>query len=156
MEEDFRKINSSFYEERFEDTISLVNQGYDRLSEIESSQTTLKLYYDATTKSIKKFLVDNWKRIAAIFGIFLILLIAFWKTLKLVRVKRKISKLNLQKETLNRLIKKLQEGYFGSKKISETEFSVKMERFKEMIRDIDRQIPLLKEEIARLGDKYKK
>ena len=44
-------------------------------------------------------------------------------------------------------MKKLQSGYFKTKNISETEYYSKTDRFKEMVRDIDRQIPLLKEQL---------
>ncbi len=151
MEQNYQKILLTFNEERFEETIQLINQGYETLTEIEASQTTLKLFYETTTRTIKDFFKENWKLLSIITGTTIILLIIFWTTLKRIRIKLKIRNLEIQKNSLNELIKKLQYDYFKTKKLSETEFRVKLQTFKEMIRDIDRQIPLLKEEIMKLG-----
>ena len=67
-----------------------------------------------------------------------------------MKIKKEINALNVRKRTLNDLIKKLQKSYFGSKTMSETEYRVKLEKFKNMIRDVDRQIPLLNEELVKL------
>ena len=52
-----------FDEERFEETITLVDEGYKRLSEIEASQTTVRLFYSTTTKTLKTFFIENWKKL---------------------------------------------------------------------------------------------
>lgn len=59
--------------------------------------------------------------------------------------------MQIQKGILSELIKKLQTNYFKDKKISETEYKVKLEAFKEMIRDLDRKIPLLREKLIKIG-----
>ena len=150
MEKDYQKIINSFNEERFEETIKLINQGYKTLIEIEASQTKLRLFYNTITSSLKNFLKENWKKLSIISIVIIIILTIFWATLKRLRIKLKIRKLETKKQTLYNLIKKLQYEYFKTKKLSEIEFRVKIQTFKEMIRDIDRQIPLLKEEIFKL------
>jgi hypothetical protein len=159
FESDYNAIEMSFREERFEDTLTLIDQGYNKLSELQASQTTIKLFYETTSKTLKQFFVSNWdKLISANFYesvyfyclVIIVLLIIFWTTLKRLRLRSKIKHLLLQKATLNDLLKKLQLDYFKLKKISDMEYKVKTERFKEMIRDIDRQIPLLKESLAKI------
>ncbi|MDO8460683.1 MAG: hypothetical protein Q7S74_06240 [Nanoarchaeota archaeon] len=153
MQEDYDNILRSFQEERFEDTLNLIEKGYKRMSEIESTQTSAKLFYESTTRSIKSFFIDNWEEILITCAVAIFLLIFFWKSIRKVRVKLKLRNLALQKQTLNKLIQKLQDDYFMTKTLSETEYHIKLEKFKEMIRDIDRQIPLLKEEFMKLAAK---
>ncbi len=147
-------IQRSFKEERFEDTLQLIDQGYAKMSEVQASQTAAKVFARAISGTLTNFFKENWRYIASIGGAIIILIIFFWRTILKVRVKLKINNLNLQKKTLSNLIKKLQTDYFKLGKISETEYKVKSEKFKEMIRDIDRQIPLLKEEMLKI-DKNK-
>lgn len=154
MDRDYNEILKSFREERFEDTIKLVNLGYQRISEIQSSQTAVKLFYASTTQTIKNFFIKNWlKLLIAVVAIFLFLLI-FWKTLSKIRLKMEFNSLIMQKKTLYELIKQIQLDYFKKKTLSESEFRTKLKKFEEMIRDIERQIPLIREDMMKLG--YKK
>ena len=150
FEPDYQAIENSFNDERFEDTLTLIDKAYTQLSEIQASQTAVKLFYETTSRNLKTFLLENWIKIAVIAISFVLAFLISWTTIRKLRVKSKIEHLMLEKSTLNSLIKKLQNDYFKLKKISETEYKVKIERFKEMIRDIDRQIPLLKETLVKL------
>lgn len=153
MDDTYNAIIASFNEQRFEDTLTLIDKGYTQISDIQSSQTSLKLFYETTSRSIKQFIQDNWKTISITLAIIIIILAISCTSIRRFRVRSKINHLTLQKATLNELIKKMQTEYFKSKKISETEYQVKTKRFKEMIRDVDRQIPLLKEKLFKLEKK---
>lgn len=150
MQQQYDDIQNSFKDERFEDTLTLIDKGYQSISDIQASQTAVKLFYDSTTNTLKKFFVDNWIKLSIILIIAVAALIISWTTIRKARIKSKINHLILEKATLNDLIKKMQYSYFKTMSLSETEYKVKTERFKEMIRDIDRQIPLLKEELVKL------
>jgi hypothetical protein len=149
----YEKVLLSFEEERFEETIVLIDGGYEELSEIESSQTTLNLFYSTTTKTIKSFFINNWKKILIISCIALVALIIFWKTVRLSIINAKIKSLKLQKDVLKNLIGRTQGEYFGTKRMSESEYTIKIQRFKDLIRDIDRKIPLLREELIKVNKK---
>ena len=150
MEEDYQEILDSYDGERFEETPSLINLGYSKLSEIESSQTTLNLFYQTTTQTLKNFFINNWLQILIFFGILLLLFLIFKTSIALFLTSRKIKQLELEKISLFELIKKTQKAYFDSKTMSEIEFSVKIKTFKNMIRDIDRRIPELRERLIKL------
>ena len=147
---DYDKIIKSFEEERFEETLSLIDQGYISLSEAESSQTTLKLFYKTSTENIKYFFIENWRKIIIVLLAAIIVLTIFWRTLIRFRIRMKLYNLSLREKSINNLIKKMQFDYFRKKTLSETEYRVKLEKFKEMIRDIKRQIPALKEELIKI------
>ena len=61
MDPEYNAIIKSFSDERFEDTPDLIDKGYQKLSDLQASQTTLKLFYDTTSRSIKQFAIDNAK-----------------------------------------------------------------------------------------------
>lgn len=150
MSKEYNAVIQSFDEERFEDTVSLIDVAYKKLSEVQSSQTALKLFYDTTTRSIKDFFKENWKTLSIGFIVIVILLVVFWKAFRRYLLSRKLNHLYIQKKSVEGLIKKIQFNYFETKKMSESEFSVKLSAFKEMIRNIDGQIPEVRESLARL------
>jgi len=151
FEEDYKKILTSFKEERFEDTSSLINEGYTKLSEIQSQQTTFRLFYETTSKTLKNFMLNNWKKISITLIIIFVLLLIFWRAIRMAWINSRIRYLHVQREAINSLIKNLQKNYFGQGKISELEYKTKLKRYKELTLDIERQIPLLREELAKLG-----
>ena len=158
--EHYKRTLTSFEEERFEETLELIEDGYVKISEAQASQTALKLFYETTSRTLKAFFQKNWKKMVITAAVILVLLIIFWTTIKRIRINMKIRTLEIRKETLNHLIKQLQGDYFKKKKLSEMAYKVKLRSFKDMILDIDRQIPLLKEKVEKLkkttGFKYKK
>jgi hypothetical protein len=156
LEQAYNKIKLAFQEERFEDSLTLIDEGYAKLSEVQSKQTTARLLYSATTRTLKNFIQTNWKIILTFLVVIILILIVFQTAIRQYLIKKKINNLYIRKDTLNSLVKKLQNDYFKTKKISETEYHVKTDKFKEMIRDIDRQIPLLKEDLAKVSKADKK
>ncbi len=153
MNDEYNQIIGSFNDERFEDTIELIKTGYDRISEIQSSQTALNSFYLATSRTIKNFFKENWLRIIIIISLTLFFILIFWNNLKKLRMRMRFNHLMTQKKALNALIQNMQKSYFKTKKLSETEYDIKLKKFKELIRDIDRQIMVLKEEIFKVKKK---
>lgn len=149
MDETYNLILRSYTEERFEDTLDLIQEGYSRLSEVESSQTAGRLFYETTSRNIKKFFVDNWLKILIFVLIASLSLFLSWNALKKIFIMKKIRDLRTRKDSLNLLVKKTQSDYFRTRKMSEAEFTVKMKTFTDMMRDIDRQLPRLNEDLAR-------
>ncbi len=147
---EYNEILLSFEEERFEETIELINEGYDILSEVQSSQTALKSFYSVTSRSIKGFFIDNWLKLLVGFLVVFVAFLIFRKGISIYWVRRKMDSLKMQRVVLLDLIKKLQRNYFDKKSISEGEYETKTTKFEEMIRDIDRQIPLLKQEMFKI------
>jgi len=153
MQDEYNQIILSFNKERFEDTLILIKQGYNRISEIQSSQTVINAVYKATSRTIKYFFIKNGVKIIIIGCIALFLLFVFWNTLTKLRMRIKLNNLNTQKRAINGLIKEMQGSYFKSKKISENEYKIKLKNYEEFIRDIERQIMVLNEEIFKINKK---
>ncbi len=141
-----QEILKSFKEERYEDTLKLIDEGYKLVSEIEASHTMVNLFYEAVSGRIKRFLINNWKNILVVLAVFTVVGIIFRKPINKIRIKLKLNDLMSQKKSIDRLIRNLQHKYFETKEISESEYHVKITKFKEMLRDVERQIFITKEE----------
>jgi hypothetical protein len=153
MQEEYDLIIQSFKDERFEDTLELIKKGYDRVSEIQSSQAVLNSLYLATSRTLKNFFVNNWLKITIICSIAFFLILIFWNNIKKLMFRIKFNNLLIRKRAINKLLKSIQESYFKTKKLSESEYNIKLKKFKELIRDIDRQIMVLKEEVFKFKKK---
>jgi hypothetical protein len=156
MQDDYNQIISSFSDERFEDTLNLINKGYNRISEIQSSQTAVKMIYLTTSGTIKNFFAKYGLKLLIIIIIVLILTVIFWNTIVKLRMKIKLNNFIIQKKAINGLIKEMQKNYFKTKKMSETEYNVKLKKYEELIRDIDRQVMVLKEEMFKRDKKIRR
>jgi hypothetical protein len=111
----------------------------------------VNLFYETTSRGFKTFIIKNWKSLSIFAAVIILGFIFFRKPIRKWYLNRKLGHLQTQKSSLNSLVKKLQKDYFAKKTLSELAFSVKMKKFKEMIIDIERQIPLLREDLARLS-----
>lgn len=94
-------------------------------------------------------------KIVTISLVVLLLLLIFWNALKRLKQRIELNNFIVQKKAITGLIKEIQNNYFKSKKISESEYRIKLKKFKELIRDIDRRVMLLKEEIFKMNVKSK-
>ena len=67
-------------------------------------------------------------------------------------LRKKIDYLENRKVALKEYLKKTQFDYFQKGKISEADYNLRSKKFAEMIRDIDRDLPLLQEKLIKAGD----
>jgi len=142
--------------ERYEQISGLVDKAYAELSNKRAEYTVLNVFYKNTTRGIKIFLVNNWKLLT---GIILVLIIGFiFYRVRIAKwlIMRKITSLEIRKRTIKELIMQTKKDYFQTGKIPEGDYNIKTKKFAELIRDIDRQIPLLKEELIKIDKKLKK
>lgn len=144
------EIEKEIRNERYEKVGPLIDNAYKEIGNIKASHTALKLFYKSTTRSLERFFQENWIYISSFIVILVILFIVYRKAIRKWQIKRKISKLEIRKATLRDLIMQAQRDYFQYGKISEGLYNIRTKKFAELIRDIDREIPLLKEELVRV------
>ncbi len=150
------EIQQEIESERYENVPDLVDKAYQEIGNVKSSHTTLNLFYDATTRGVKRFFQENGLVFLIVVFLILFLFLLFNKKISSRIIEKKINNLELRRKTLQELIKKTQLDYYQKGTISEGNFSLRTKKFAEFIRDIDREIPLLKEELAKLNLKRKK
>lgn len=144
-------IQNEIRDERYENVPKLIEDAYSEIAAVQSSQTTLKIFSAATARGIKVFIVNNWKVLSTIIIVLAVLGILYRVQISISLLTRKIEKLKNRKKTIKDLVMQTQKDYFQYGKIPEGEYNVKTKKYAELMRDIDRQVPLLQEELAKLN-----
>lgn len=147
------EIELEMKNERYEKISSLVDKTYKQIIEVKARDTSVNAFYQNTRKSLGEFIKEKGIYLAISIVLLVILFFIYKKTIYKRIINKKIEKLELRKKTLKEIIQKTQKDYFQNGKISENEFNIKTKKLAELIRDIDRQIPLLFEDIAKLNKK---
>lgn len=145
----YNEAKNEFYAERYEASMKRVDLAYKKISELEAIQTKIKAIYDATSKSVKDFLNENWKNILITIASFAIAGSILFKKIQILRIKKEIKNLEIRRDAIKKLIAKTQKQYFEDGTLSETSYYIKTKKYGELIRDINRQIPIQKEMLAR-------
>ena len=152
-------VNEAISTERYTEVSALVEKTYTEITTVKSSYTALNIFYASTAKGVMAFLtsknrilqIANWQFLSGLIVFIFILLLVYRIQIRKMRFNKKLTKLINRKKTIKELIMKTQKDYFQYGTIPEGEHNIKTKRFAELIRDIDRQIPLLQEEIAKLS-----
>ena len=147
--ESFEKARQEFYDERYEQSLVLIDNTYQKISEAESSAAQSKIFYIAASKTLANFFIKNWWIILIVVVILLGIYFITKNRIEKYLIKRRIKKLGLEENVLKELITKTQKDYFEKGVISEGNYNIKMKKFSELIRDIHREVPLLKEELEK-------
>ena len=153
-----REISSEINDERYEKVKPLVTRAYAEISDAQSSYSTVNIFYQSTARGFKAFLmtknnifqIKNWQVIVALFLILTFIYSIYRLKIRQMMINRKMEKLQIRKKTIKDLVMRTQKDYFQNGKISEGDYNIKIKKFAELIRDIDRQIPLLQEQLAKI------
>lgn len=158
------KINEAIETERYSEVPALVEKAYTEITLARSTYTALNVFYEATARGVASFLnarnrilyipgfieIKNWHFLLGLFILILILLFIYRIRIMRKILENKLEKLENRRKTIKELVMQTQRDYFQYGKIPEGEYNIKTKRFAELVRDIDRQVPLLKEEIIKL------
>lgn len=143
-------IDFEMASERYEKVQPLIDQAYQEIIDIKAKSTALSMFYESTTAGVKNFVKKHWIAILVTVSILIILFLIFRVQIGAWWIKRKIRSLNLRKQTIKKLMMKAQQGYFQTGNVSESDYQIRIKNWAELVRDIDRDIPMLYEELSRL------
>jgi len=151
----FSSIKKELVNERYEKIPPLIDFAYEEILRVKSENTAFKLFYASTRKTLGNFFKDNLYFFSGFFIVLLVSFLVYRTAILRHAIKTKIRNLEWRKESLKELIGNVQKGYFEKGTISESDYVIRTQNFAEMIRDIDREIPLLKEEVIKLSKRPK-
>lgn len=143
-------IEKEISDERYEKVEQLIDNAYEKIIELKSSYTTLEILRRNTRNALVRFVTENWQIKLITLIILVVLFFAYRTRIEKAIINRRLNSLDIRKKTLKDLIKQTQKDYFEYGKLPEGTYNIRTKKFAEMIRDIDRQIPLLQEELAKL------
>ncbi|MEM4633948.1 MAG: hypothetical protein QW275_02215 [Candidatus Anstonellaceae archaeon] len=137
-----------FEDERFSNVISLAERAHQKIAEAEIEAVRSRTLVDVARRNLEDFIRENWQKIVLLaFGVSMLLFL-FRRQIRIINIKMKINALKTEKAVLENMIKTTQKNYFDGK-INEMSYKIKSRKFSDMIRDINRKIPLLEEELKK-------
>ena len=139
-----------FEDNRFEEAQRLATMSYDKAAKAEADAQRSKTLLESTRKNIEGFLAENWAKIAGAIAVLCIVFFIFQKQIRRFLLKSKMSAILAERAVLESMMKKMQTDYFDNGTLNEMSFHIKTKKFADMIRDINRQIPLIKEELKKI------
>lgn len=139
-----------FRDERYDVAEKRVSEAYDKLFELESSQSRIAAFYASVSDTFGSFLERNQVYIISGLAVFIVFLIIARKKIQTWILKKRLHHLEVKKKILFELIAKAQKEYFDKKALGEDTYKIKISKFEELVRDLDRQIPLVKEELEKV------
>jgi len=143
----YLEAKAEFESERYDESMALVSKAYDKISEMEAVDTKVKAVYEAASRGIFGFVKENKKEIISVLLIFCVAVAITYERFTIHLTKRKIADLERRGYTIKQLIGKTQKEYFEGEKMSEISYNIRIKKYGEMLREINREIPLLKESI---------
>ena len=144
-----------FETERFELVLEEIDKAYVRMSELEAFETKIRAAYEATTRTITNFIWNIRHYLMAMFVLLGIMFLLGRKQFRKYKIRKKIRNLEFRKEVIKDLIAKAQKEYFEDNTLSEAVYHIRTKKYAELIRDINRQKPLLEEQLAMINKKKK-
>jgi hypothetical protein len=143
----YNQSREAFNSERYEESLKLIEKTYEKISEMEAFDTKLKAFSDAVSKGVINFIKKNWKIISIIIIVIALISILTYDKIRIYLLKNKIKNMEIRKDSIRNLVAQTQKDYFETGKLAETTYKTRTTKYAELIRDINRQIPLLKEEL---------
>ena len=140
------KASMSFYEDRYEEAESLLQQVNLDLETKKSELTLL----NTLTRSTKNFIQLYLSYILV--GLFILGVISFFlvKLVSCMQIKKKIKRLNAEEQVLIELIKKTEEERFKEEKISGLVYNIRIKKYKDRLNEIKQNLPVLKSRLKKI------
>lgn len=152
----YNQTKEAFDSERYQESIELVETTYNKISELEAIDTKLRAFSEAISKSITQIIKKWWWLIIIIIAGFITLFTLTYDKAIIYILKNKIKGLEIRKNSIKKLIARTQKEYFDKGTMNEMSYRTRTNKYAELIRDINRQIPLLNEKIYLRMKKSKK
>lgn len=143
-------IEEEIWNERYERIEELIDEAYEEIINLESSYTTFEILKRNSRNFLIRFFTYNWEIKLIIFTILAILYFVYRKRIWSKYIKSKMHRLELRRKTIKGMVRNTQKQYFEHGTLAEGIYNIKTKKFAELIRDIDRQLPILQEELTKL------
>ncbi len=145
-----KSAQAEFSDGRFEEANTLIDSAYQEISNAETDAARSKTLVESARKNVETFLRDNWQIIVSVIAVLAVLAFIFQKQIRRFLVESRINSLVAERAVLESMLRGLQKDYFERREISEMTYHVKTKKFGDLVRNINRQLPLLKEELKRI------
>jgi len=142
------QVKQAFEAGRFEEAIEKMDETYQKISELQAATTRVSALLDAWRASLTAFVTENWLWLIIAGILIVIFVFVFGKRVSVYLIKRKIQRLNFEKQVIQNLIKDAQEKYFSGE-MPENTYYIKIAKYAELTREVNRQLTVLDSKLKR-------
>ncbi len=135
--------------QRYELALEKVEEGHEKLIELQSFAARASAMYSAASKNFLTFVIENRILLSFIIGIPIILYVVFRDNIKRYRLNKKLEALQTEIGVLQKQIRNTQEAYFTKGEMADSTYQVREKVYGDMIRDLNREIAVTREEIEK-------
>ena len=139
-----------FKDGRIDRAKTLIAQAYDEVSKAEAQAVHSRTIGESARRTIENFLTDNWRAIVYVAAAAAAIFFIFQKQIRKALVSTRLKALLRERGVIETMLKSLQKDYFEKKSVTDLTNRVKTKKYGDIIRNINRQLPLLKEELRRI------
>ena len=147
IKDSYDAAKKSLESERYEECLLLIDQTYEIERELETFEAKWGAFSDAISKTLVNRIKQNWILITIVLIAIIGSWFAFHRKVEMRLIRTKIENMERRKVSIKSLIAKTQKNYFENGNLSELSYKTKIDKYAELIRDINRQIPLLRERL---------
>lgn len=144
------EAKAEFSDGRLDNAKALINRAYEEVSSAEADAVHSRTMVESTRRNIETFLSENWKTMLAAIAGALIFFFLFQRHIRRFLANARLKSLIREREVVESMLKALQKDYFGKKSVTELTYHIKTKQYGDVIRNINRQLPLVKEEIKKI------
>ncbi len=139
-----------FNDGRIDKAKALINQAYDEVTNAESQAVHSRTIGESARRTVENFIADNWRAIVYVAAAALVVFFLFQKQIRKLLANARLKSLIRERGVIESMLKSLQKDYFEKKTVTDLTYRVKTKKYGDIIRNINRQLPLLKEELKRI------
>lgn len=138
-------VKIAFENERYTETEELLSKANSELENRKSELTTINIM----VRFGKNFVEKNWLGILIVLVVMTVSGWLCWRKYRIKRIRDKLKKLRIEKESLIELIKKTQIGRFEKGRIPESIYRIRIEKYNKRLNEIKETIPVLEAMLKR-------
>ncbi len=145
----FTQANVSFYEDRYDESISFIEKTNLEIERVNSQNATMNVLGE----NAKNFILRNWLYIVIVLVFVGIIGYMSYGKIRVYVIEKSITRLKKELEALNKLMIRNQEDRFRNNKISGLVYNIRMKKYGERIDLIKETLPVLENRVKRFKNK---
>ncbi len=144
----YQQATTEFNSERYDSSLRLIESTYQKISEQEALQTKVRVFYDATSRTIGGFLARWWLELLIVVIVLTVFILLSHNSITILIIKNRIKSLESRRNSIYKLIQVAQKDFFEKGTVGESTYRIKIRKYGELIRDVNRKITLQGEKLA--------
>lgn len=142
----------AFNHERYNEAETLLQESIESMEKVLESSSIIGLI----AQSSKSFLSKNWLEIIILCAVLALLFRYSWRRALVRKLRRSIKSMKAEKVTIAKLMKDAQKDRFQDAKLSESVYTIRIEKYQDRLNEINYKLPVAEKELNVLTKKHKK